>query len=56
MKRKVDYTWRLGELMAARGLHNTTDLSRSRHHHRGPARAEGGLVLMGVPSTPWRAG
>ena len=26
MKRKVDYTWRLAELMAARGLHNTTDL------------------------------
>jgi len=26
MKRKVDYTWRLSELMAARGLHNTTDL------------------------------
>src|SRR3546814_7080265 len=26
MKRKGDYTWRLAELMAARGLHNTTDL------------------------------
>lgn len=26
MRRKVDYTWRLPELMAARGLHNTTDL------------------------------
>lgn len=26
MKRKVDYQWRLAELMAARGLHNTTDL------------------------------
>jgi len=26
MKRKVDYTWRLAELMAIRGLHNTTDL------------------------------
>ncbi|WP_328522658.1 helix-turn-helix domain-containing protein [Kribbella sp. NBC_00359] len=26
MRRKVDYTWRLAELMAARGLHNTTDL------------------------------
>ncbi len=26
MKRTVDYTWRLAELMAARGLHNTTDL------------------------------
>ncbi len=26
MKRQVDYSWRLSELMAARGLHNTTDL------------------------------
>lgn len=26
MKREVDYTWRLPELMAARGLHNTTEL------------------------------
>lgn len=26
MKRKVDYQWRLAELMAARGLHNTTEL------------------------------
>lgn len=26
MKRKVDYTWRLAELMAPRELHNTTDL------------------------------
>jgi len=26
MKRSVAYTWRLAELMAARGLHNTTDL------------------------------
>lgn len=26
MKRKVDYTWRLAELMAARGMHNTTEL------------------------------
>ncbi len=26
MKRTVGYTWRLSELMAARGLHNTTDL------------------------------
>ncbi len=26
MKRKVEYIWRLAELMAARGLHNTTDL------------------------------
>lgn len=26
MRREVDYTWRLAELMAARGLHNTTEL------------------------------
>jgi DNA-binding Xre family transcriptional regulator len=26
MKRRVDYTWRLAELMAARGMNNTTDL------------------------------
>ncbi|GAA2549066.1 DNA-binding Xre family transcriptional regulator [Neomicrococcus aestuarii] len=26
MKRQVEYTWRLAELMAVRGLHNTTDL------------------------------
>lgn len=26
MKRKVEYVWRLPELMAARGMHNTTDL------------------------------
>ncbi|MGC5617729.1 helix-turn-helix domain-containing protein [Georgenia sp. Z1491] len=26
MKRQVDYRWRLAELMAARGLHNTTEL------------------------------
>ena len=26
MKRQVDYTWRLAELMAAHGLHNSTDL------------------------------
>ena len=26
MRRTVDYTWRLAELMAARGLHSTTDL------------------------------
>ena len=26
MKRRVDYTWRLAELMAARGMHNSTDL------------------------------
>lgn len=27
MKRDVDYQWRLGELMARRGLHNSTDLA-----------------------------
>ena len=26
MKRRVDYTWRLAELMAARGMHNSTEL------------------------------
>jgi DNA-binding Xre family transcriptional regulator len=26
MKRRVDYTWRLAELTAARGMHNSTDL------------------------------
>ena len=26
MKRRVDYTWRVAELMAARGMHNSTDL------------------------------
>jgi DNA-binding Xre family transcriptional regulator len=26
MKRQVDYTWRLAELMAAAGLHNSTEL------------------------------
>ncbi|RRQ26183.1 XRE family transcriptional regulator [Rhodococcus sp. Eu-32] len=26
MKRTVDYTWRLAELMAANGMHNSTDL------------------------------
>ena len=37
MRRKVDYTWRLAELMAARGLHNTTDLI--------PLLAERGITL-----------
>jgi DNA-binding Xre family transcriptional regulator len=37
MKRKVEYTWRLPELMAARGLHNTTDLI--------PLLAERGIIL-----------
>lgn len=26
MKRQVSYTWRLAELMAARGMHNSTEL------------------------------
>ncbi|MBP2527334.1 helix-turn-helix transcriptional regulator (plasmid) [Rhodococcoides fascians] len=26
MRRSVDYTWRLSELMAAAGMHNSTDL------------------------------
>ena len=37
MRRTVDYTWRLAELMAARGLHNTTDLV--------PLLAERGITL-----------
>jgi DNA-binding Xre family transcriptional regulator len=37
MGREVGYTWRLAELMAARGLHNTTDLI--------PLLAERGIVL-----------
>jgi DNA-binding Xre family transcriptional regulator len=37
MKREVEYTWRLSELMAARGLHNTTDLI--------PLLAERGIAL-----------
>ncbi|ALV41695.1 Cro/Cl family transcriptional regulator [Pseudarthrobacter sulfonivorans] len=37
MKREVEYTWRLSELMAARGLHNTTDLI--------PLLAERGIIL-----------
>jgi DNA-binding Xre family transcriptional regulator len=37
MKRQVEYTWRLAELMAARGLHNTTDLI--------PLLAERGITL-----------
>jgi DNA-binding Xre family transcriptional regulator len=26
MKRQVDYTWRLAEIMAAHGMHNSTEL------------------------------
>ena len=37
MKRQVEYTWRLSELMAARGLHNSTDLI--------PLLAERGIIL-----------
>lgn len=37
MKREVQYRWRLAELMAARGLHNTTDLI--------PLLAERGITL-----------
>jgi DNA-binding Xre family transcriptional regulator len=37
MKRRVDYTWRLAELMAARGMHNSTDLI--------PLLAERGIEL-----------
>lgn len=37
MKRRVDYTWHLAELMAARGMHSTTDLI--------PQLAERGIEL-----------
>lgn len=37
MKRQVEYAWRLSELMAARGLHNTTDLI--------PLLADRGIIL-----------
>ena len=37
MKRHVDYTWRVAELMAAHGMHNSTDLI--------PRLAERGIVL-----------
>jgi DNA-binding Xre family transcriptional regulator len=37
MRRTVDYTWRLAELMAGRGLHNTTELI--------PLLAERGIAL-----------
>lgn len=37
MRRTVEYTWRLADLMAARGLHNTTDLI--------PLLAERGIAL-----------
>ena len=37
MKRQVDYTWRVAELMAAAGMHNSTDLI--------PRLAERGIQL-----------
>ena len=37
MKRQVDYAWRLAEIMAAHGLHNSTDLM--------PRLAERGIKL-----------
>jgi DNA-binding Xre family transcriptional regulator len=37
VKRDVDYTWRLAELMAAHGMHNSTDLI--------PRLAERGIQL-----------
>jgi DNA-binding Xre family transcriptional regulator len=37
MKRQVEYTWRLSELMPARGLHNTADLI--------PLLSERGIIL-----------
>ena len=37
MKREIDYRWRLAELMAAHGMHNSTDL--------GPLLKERGIEL-----------
>lgn len=37
MKRQVDYAWRLAEIMAAHGMHNSTDLM--------PRLAERGIEL-----------
>ncbi|MCA2291944.1 helix-turn-helix transcriptional regulator, partial [Mycobacterium avium] len=37
MKRQVDYVWRLAEIMAAHGMHNSTDLM--------PRLAERGIQL-----------
>ncbi|WP_326546250.1 helix-turn-helix transcriptional regulator [Mycolicibacterium sp. ND9-15] len=37
MKRQVDYAWRLAEIMAAHGMHNSTDLI--------PRLAERGIEL-----------
>jgi DNA-binding Xre family transcriptional regulator len=37
MKRQVDYAWRLAEIMAAHGMHNSTDLM--------PRLAERGIQL-----------
>ncbi|MEY8017411.1 helix-turn-helix domain-containing protein [Mycobacterium servetii] len=37
MKRRVDYAWRLPEIMAAHGMHNSTDLM--------PRLAERGIEL-----------
>jgi DNA-binding Xre family transcriptional regulator len=37
MKRQVDYAWRLAEIMAAHGMHNSTDLI--------PRLAERGIQL-----------
>ena len=42
MKRDVDYTWRLAELMAAHGMHNSTDLI--------PRLAERGIYTQIVTS------
>ena len=42
MSRDVNYTWRLAEIMAVRGLHNTTDLI--------PLLADPGITLS---STDW---
>lgn len=44
MKREIDYQWRLSELMARRGLHNSTDLApllRERGSTSPPHRSTG---------------
>jgi hypothetical protein len=47
MKRQVDYIWRLAEIMAAHGMHNSTDLI--------PRLAERGIQLS-RPQGARRAG
>ena len=46
MKRVVEYEWRLADLMAAAGMHNTTELV--------PLLAERGIELSRSQTTPVR--